>query len=181
MYIYDRNKNTKFRGDGLVLPVGIAPPTKAPLIEYAVPAQVLITDGQDATSWVADGGVTVMATADRTTASNPTISAIRYFSGTTGWALITPALGTATEWPGERMGVILASGAANQETVYVREIHAAIPSTTIAAIQYDSGSTGPCAIVLTNNVQPMERNTQIVIAGEVIRVLEVVPTPDAQG
>jgi hypothetical protein len=179
MYVYDQSKNTKMRGDGLVLPIGIAPPTQAPVIEYATPAQVLITDGQDATPWVADGGVTVMPTADRTGGSLPTIAGVAYFSGTTGWALITPNF--AAEWPGERMGMILASGAANQETVYVREIHPAIPATTIAAIQYDSGSTGPCSIVLTSNVQPMERNTQIVISGEVIRVLEVVPKPDATG
>ena len=51
-------------------------------------------------------------------------------------------------------------------------------ATTVAAVQYDSGASGPCAIVFVNCFSELMRNSLVSIGGEVIRILEVVPAPN---
>lgn len=124
------------------------------------------------------GGVaTALSTFDRTNSSTPTITLIQYNSGTSGWACIQPAI-TQPFWMGQWMQVILNSGGGNQETVVIREVHNAITTTTIQAIQYDSGVSGPCSIVLTGSPLGLDRNSLIVGAGETIRVLAVIQSPN---
>lgn len=177
MYVYDSAKMSKVRGDGLVVPIGIAPPVAAPTIDYGVPASVDVDTGQAVGSWTASGAATGPTLTDRTVSSTPTISSILYNSGSTGWACLSPVI-TNQSWLGDRMRVILNTGGGNQETVTVREIHPAIQSTTVAAIQYDSGTIGHCSLVLTNNVVGLARNSLITINAETVRVQEVLLSPD---
>jgi len=179
MYVYDSSKLSKVRPDGVVRNQGIAPPTYPPDADYGPPATVLIAEG-DVGTWVPAGSATVAtANTDRTFGSGCTINSILYNSGTTGWACINPIGTFSFFWSGERMQVILNTGGGNKETVTVREIHPAITSTTIQAIQYDSGTTGPCSIVLANTPLPLERNSLIRIGGtETVRVLSSTPSAD---
>ena len=172
MYVYDSNKQVKVRPDGLIREIGIAPPTRAPSIEYGIPAFVNIAAGQSASGWSTTGASSSPGLQDRTNSSAPTIAAILYNSGNTGWACINPVI-TQPFWMGIRMAVLLSS-----EEVVVREIHNAITATTVSAIQYDSGSTGLCSLVFTNNPTGLDRNSLIQIGSETVRVLEVILSPD---
>ncbi len=118
------------------------------------------------------GAATALSTFDRTNTSAPTITSIQYNSGNTGWACIQPNI-TQPFWMGQWMQVVL-----NAETVVVREIHNAITASSIQAIQYDTGSTGACSIVLAGSPIDLARNSLIVAGGETIRVLAVIPSPD---
>ena len=182
MYVFDKNKSTKVRADsalGVVIrSIGVAPPSTAPNIEYGVPADVDIATGQSTAGWTATGAASGINLADRTNSGTPAIVSVLYYNvGTTGWCCINPNI-TQPFWMGERMKVVLNPGGSNQETVVVRNILPAIQSTTIAQIQYDSGSSGFCSIVLTNNPYGLARNSLIQLDAEVVRVLAVVQSPD---
>lgn len=177
MYVYDANKNTKVRPDGLLRDVGIAPPSLAPVTEYGVPAFVHVTEGQSASGWAATGAAASPTATDRTGGASPTITSLLYNEGTTGWCCIHPS-DPVTRWTGQRMGIVLDSGGGNEETVIVREIHNAITSTTVEAINYDVGTDGLCSLVLTGSPIGLDRNSLISIGGEVIRVLSVIFAPD---
>ena len=180
MYVYDQNKLVKVRPDGQVRPIGVAPPSLPPTAEYGVPAMVTIADG-DVGTWVPDGTNCVSAAAggDRTFGASPFIDQVLYDSGNSGWCCINPAITSGSfYWAGDRMRVILNPGGPNQELVLVREINPAIASTTVQAIQYDSGSTGGCSIVLTGFPSGLARDSLIRIDAELIRVLAVVLSPD---
>lgn len=180
-YIYDADKQSKVRADGMVRAIGVAPPNAAPNADYGIPAWVEVTDGQATTGWAATGIDSGPTQEDRTNSDTDTLTTVIYDSGTTGWCCIQPAV-TMPFWMGERMQVILNTGQANVETVVVREIHNAITSTTIAGILYDSGTTGLCSIVLTGNPVGLDRNSLIQIVGgggtEIVRVLSVTLSPD---
>lgn len=176
MYVYDRNKSSKVDPNSVIRQIGIAPPSKAPNIEYGVPATVSITDGQSTAGWSATGASTGPTIGDRTNISNPSIVSIQYVSGSAGWCCINPNI-SQPFWMGSRMKVILNPSGGNQESVLVRDVLSAITNTTIAAIQYDSGTNGPCSLVLTGNPSGLVRNSLIELDSEVVRVLAVIPSP----
>jgi hypothetical protein len=185
MYVYDRLKMSKFRRDGVLRAIGVAPPTQAPVTEYGVPASVIINDGFSATGWANTGSATGgVSSGDRTNSSSYTIGFILYDSGSSGWACICPQSSSPqTYWMGERMQVVLNTGGGNQEKVTVREIHQPVGATTIEAIQYDSGNTGPCSLTLVGNPAGLERNSVIELDTgggnqESVRILEVNLSPD---
>jgi hypothetical protein len=184
MYVYDANKLSKVRPDGLVRPIGIAPPPIAPAIEYVQPAWVDVDTGQEDSGWTASGQLEDAGFGvDRTNGSGVTIGHILYNVGNTGWCCISPSMSDYQSfWMGARMKVNLQSG---PENVVVREIWKAIPDTAILGIQYDTGSTGMCSIVLQapiaalpGGVTGLSRNSLIQIESEVVRVLEVNLSPD---
>lgn len=133
--------------------------------------------GTNTVTFAVGGAATAIGTFDRTNSSAPSVASIQYNSGNTGWACLQPNI-TDPSWMGQWMQVILNSGGGNQETIVVREIHNAITATTIQAIQYDSGISGPCSLVLAGSPIGLDRNSLIVGAGETIRVLAVIPSPD---
>ena len=186
MYVYDANKNVKVRPDGTVVGIGIAPPLAPSLTEadYGTPATVDLDTGQSITGWTIHAGsaISVINLVDRQNGGASTIGSIVYNSGTTGWCCINPTNPTNTPWTGERMKILLNSGGGNQEIVVVREIHPAIVSTTVQAVQYDSGSTGMCSMVLTNSPVGLARNSLLSINNgtntDLVRVLAVIPNPD---
>jgi len=182
MYVYDVNKQEKVRPDGVVRPIGTAPPTGAPATEYGVPAMVTITDGDDVTGWVAWGSASAIGVlGDRTNAAAPSTYSVLYNSGSSGWACMRPNPGAGSFfWASPRMRITLDPGGGNEEKdVLVREIHPAIPATTISAIAYDSGATGMCSVVLANPSADLARNSLLLFdSTELVRVLAVVLSPD---
>ena len=177
MYIYDALKQSKTNGSGVVYPMGIAPPTSAPAIEYGIPASVEIADGQTTTGWTASGGASTPATATRVT---DTIGQILYNSGSTGWCCIVPSSGD--QQYGDRMQLTINSGGGTAEAAVIREYHpSAGANTTVAAIAYDSGSSGVCTLTLTANpIGVVERNSVVALGSgpTYCRVLEAILTPD---
>jgi len=183
MYIYDSLKSTKVQADSTLRPIGVVPPPTAPSTEYGPPAMAVILEGQDLTEggsgYGFSGNISSLTKNNREgTAVTSSISAIKYNSGSTGWACMVPASASPLTWAGARMRVQLNNGGGNQETVLVREIHPAISTTTIQGIAYDSGTTGGCSIVLAGSPEGIARNSLITIGGELIRVLSVNFSPD---
>ena len=183
MYVYDQNKLQKVRPDGTTRPVGVSPPSSSPGADYGPPAQISIIGGQslsDGTGYGHSGNISSITLNNREgTGVTSSISRIFYNSGTTGWACMIPTSSSPLTWAGERMWILLNSGGGNQETVLLREIHPAISTTTIQGIQYDSGSTGPCSIVLTGSPEGLDRNSLLFLTGtEYVRVLSVNLSPD---
>lgn len=178
MYVYDANKSAKINGSFTLRDVGVAPPSHAPSIEYGFPADVDVTTGQDATSWTATGDSSAPTTTDRTGGSD-TIQNILYNTGTTEWCCINPDT-SVTEWMGERMKVVLQFGG---EEVAIREIHTPVAAQVPVEIRYDSGTTGLCSIVLEKSPDGLARNSLMQFASdnEIVRILEVIPTPDGVG
>ena len=69
------------------------------------------------------------------------------------------------------------------EEVFVREVNPAVAATTIQGIQYDSGTSGTCSIVLTGSPSGLVRNSLLSITNgasqtDIVRVLEVNLSPD---
>jgi hypothetical protein len=182
MYVYDQDKQVKVRADGTLRAIGVTPPNAAPNIDFGIPASVAVETGNSAVGWtVSLPFVSITGGEDRTNGGAFTIANILYNSGTAGWACINPSAGV-TNWTGARMNIVLNSGGGNQETVTIREIHTPIATSYVQAIQYDSGSTGLCSLVLNGLPGGLDRNSLIQIADgthtDVIRVLSVVLSPD---
>jgi len=76
------------------------------------------------------------------------------------------------------MKITLDSGGGNEETVLLREIHLAIVSTTLAAIQYDAGVIGAASIVLTDSPTGLRRNSLIQVDTEIVKVESITPSAD---
>ena len=72
MYVYDQKRMMKLAPDLTLREIGIVPPSRAPSIEYGIPAMAVITDGFTAAGWTGTNG-TVGATGDRTGGAAPTI------------------------------------------------------------------------------------------------------------
>lgn len=186
-YIYDRNKQIKVRADRKVDEIGMAPPPPIIDAEYGPPAWVQIDNGQSAAGWAGSGSAGAPSTQSRFTIAIQT-STVLYNVGTTGWACIS-VIGFGGLTPlvsemGTRMRVTLNAGSGNAEEVTVREIHPSGLLTTIAGIQYDSGATGDCTIVLSK--QPvdssfLQRNQMLILGGtEHVRVLSSSLSPDGE-
>lgn len=183
MYVYDSAKQGKYSADGTARPIGSVPPSAAPIAEYGGPERVDINTGQSATSWVNGGAAGTITVGNRVA---PTDSAHRFALGcyydspsaTSGWACLQLDPTQNWSWAGERMLINYGAGG-SVELVSVREIHPAIEATTIAAIQYDSGTSGPCSIQLANSPPSLARNSLIQLnTGNVVRVLSVTPVTD---
>ena len=174
MYVYDANKQSKVRPDGAVRQIGVIPPSTAPDIELGVPATVDVNTGSSISgSWSTTGVAGVLSLQTRIGGLLATQNVI-YNSGSTGWCCISPNLGYATAGSNGWMKVVLNASYANEENVLVREVHPAITSTTVAAISYDSGTTGNCSVILTGYPTGLDRNSLIQIDSEVVRVLSVI-------
>ena len=176
MYVYDSSQSIKVRPDGLVQDVGAAP-TGPPAVTYGQPEEATVYElrSMSVGGWHAYGAASSPTAQDRTNTGAPTIQNILYDSGTTGWCCICPTSSVPFDWAGIRMRIVLQSGS---ELVAVRELHPAITTTTIQAIQYDAGTTGPCSIVLTGSPANLARNSLLKIGTEVIKVQAVVLSPD---
>lgn len=131
-----------------------------------------VVDSMDsAVGWTASAGVLTTPTRVSTT-----VSAILYDNGSTGYASIVPAAFTQNIQP----RILLTIGA---EMVQVHSVYNAIANTTIAAIRYASGSTGPCDIVLTTSSDALTQDALIRLDSggakdEYVRVEAVVEGPD---
>lgn len=170
MYVANNNKLVKVNAENVVQNVGIAPPASAPVAEIAPPYYrdvAMTTLG----AWVAGGTSGSASNPSRT--GTISIAFILYDSGNTGWACIEPnAIFPGLLHAGER---VVLNGA---ETVTIESVSNAITTTTISSILYDSGTTGPCSIVLGAQSQGLNRNSLLTLNAETVRVLSVTMGPN---
>jgi hypothetical protein len=167
LYIGDSTKIAKIKqGASATVNWGIAAPTKAPTINFGTPAYTTISDMESTSGWANGGTAGAVSNPSRV---STTIARIAYDSGSTGWASVEP---TATTEINE--GMFLIFGAS--ETAIVDMVLPAIPTTTVASISYDSGSTGACAIQLTATVEKkhIRKGSLLTIGSENVVVTDVI-------
>src|ERR1700685_3793740 len=70
MYVYDQNKQSKVRPDGVVRQIGVVPPSYAPVVDLGVPAWVQLVDGQSTTDWALAGVTNIISTMATTANGN---------------------------------------------------------------------------------------------------------------
>ena len=179
LYAADSARYMKARAvDGSVFQVGSVPPGGPCAAEIGIPlyAQVFNPQFED-TGWVAAGACATPTFPARVPVTT-TITEILYDSGATGWACVSFTNGSTggyPDWLAKGVRITLAAGFSNQETAVVSQlVQAALSSTTtIAAIQYDSGTTGAACVVLAANTANLERNALVELNTEFVRVLSV--------
>ena len=173
LYVSDSVRYSKVRAsDGVRFAVGTPPPGSPPKADIGPPLYSVLSDFDATTGWTAAGGAGTPSAVARVPAGTQT-AAVLYDSGSTGWACVaftnaTPPEPTAWLTKGARIIV-------NTEPQVVSDlIPASITgTTTIAAIQYDAGTTGLCCIVLAKNTSLLERNALLELNAEYVRVLSV--------
>lgn len=173
LYVADANKLGKAKAGSGFLNWGIASPivaATAALAQLQFNAYASLTTGA-ANSWTAGG--TTSVTAVNQSRTNTTITRILYDSGSAGWASIQPA-------SFQEINVGARVTLAASEQVLVEAVFEAAHTTTIAAIQYDSGSTGLCSIVLTATSKAgIRRDASLLLnSSEMVRILDVVEGPN---
>jgi hypothetical protein len=156
MYVGDANRMRKVLVDGTNYAMGIAPPVSPPDAELAIPAVTPIDDFEVVGSWTPGGTAGALSVITRTTFTLAFASfqekLLVYDNGTgPGWAsmvVLYPGIPPQeTMRPGQR--VTVSNGTLN-EIAQIQEIipPALSAPATIASIQYDSGTTGPCTVTL---------------------------------
>jgi hypothetical protein len=180
LYVSDSLRLRKTDVGGTDVPWGIARPA-VPLSLSTVEISALAFNNIQ--NFNSTAGLSSLGTASSPstfTKVNTTISQILYDSGSTGWALINPAAFTSDIQPLSR--IVIDSAGGSVETVLVESVYKAIPSTTIASITYDSGSTGLCTVVLADTPREgLVPNAMIRIASaENVRILSVTIGPNGQ-
>lgn len=171
-YVYDSQRLRKINVAGLNYQQGIQAPLRAPAVNLALPYWSLI-DNATSGGWTAGGTAGSVITTTRVPAST-TIGSIVYDTGSLGWATIAPSnSGVNYAFLGELIFLTLTS-----EVVIISDVRAGLAATTIAAIAYDSGSTGFCCIQPAGSWTGLRRDSMVVIGGESIRVLSVTQAPD---
>lgn len=153
--------------------MGIAAPS-APCSATLGGEPIKVLDDFDVTTgWAASAGV--ITNPDRI---NTTIAAILYDSGSTGYANIVPTSFTQDIQPDILLDV-------DGVQCKIHSVYPAITATTIASISYDSGSTGPCSMVLLtpSNILKQDALLRLDSGGpddEYVRVEAIIPGPAGQ-
>jgi hypothetical protein len=173
LYAYDSLKQAKYRTDGeTAQQIGIFPPRAEPFVVLQAPNINPLLDVTGVGSFTGSGAAGAPSLLTRL--SGTTIAAIAIEPGTTGWATIQPTNG-AGNYSAINTGMRIT---VNTETATVQQVYLALPSTTVSAILYDSGSTGFCTIVPAVAFQGLERGAMVVISGTPAIVESVTQGPD---
>jgi hypothetical protein len=179
LYVADRSRMRKAKstaaGDTFKsFPIGISPPLVPPTVSLDGPLVKVVSEFDATAGWTqgGDAGAPALLAGKRV---DTTITYILYDTGTTGFACVNPATLSAQLQAGMRLVV---NAAGTPETVTVEDVYPAITSTTISSIQYDSGTSGPCTIVLTAPSAALRKDSMLrIAAAENVRVLSVTAGP----
>lgn len=176
LYIMDTFKSGKLKVDGSFFNMGITAPTApATSVLGTIPFNVFASLSTGAANGWAIGGTTGAATTNQSR-TNTTITRILYDSGTTGWASIQPA-SFAEINIGSR--VIFNVGGGSVEQAIAEFVYPSAHTTSIAAIAYDSGTTGACSIVLTStSKEGLIKDACLVIDTEMVKISDVKQGPN---
>lgn len=178
MYVMDSLRSRKVRVNGDNYPMGVAPPNVAPTVALGPPLYTTISDFEAVGAWTVGGTAGAIAAATRLTGAT-TVTRILFDTATTGNASIQPS----TLDDNIQAGMFLTFGGGIAETIRVLKVLPAITSTTIAAITYDTGTSGLCTIQLTAPAANLDRDVLIRLASggatdEAVRVISATVGPD---
>jgi hypothetical protein len=179
LYVYDSMRQQRYKTDNATKQnIGIAAPTAEPSSARIQPLYDIVDNAANASLWssgtLSGGTADAISQTTRVPAST-TVAAILYDSGTTGMACISPAnSGVAYAWMQSGSMITVDS-----EAMVIEQVFQALSATTVAAIAYDVGSTGPCTIVPAIPLPGMARNMMILLNGATyVRVTSVTTGPD---
>ncbi len=181
MYIADSLKMCKVNAASVVRNIGIAPPLAEPAPEIGIPLYKVIDDCQATTGWTNGGTAGTISTGTRVPAACTLF--VIYDSGTTGWGTFSPSVASGDySWlkQGSRIVLTQSGGGMIAETITVEDTTADITSTTVAAVAYDSGTSGMATFALTNPTPGLKRNSLLQLNSIITRILSVTIGPDGQ-
>lgn len=144
MAVGDSAQMAKVAVDGTTYGLGIAAPTVAPTGDLGVPLYNVASDFEAISPWTPQGSVA--GAISLISRINTVIGQIIYDQGSSGWATVLLNAADANVQPG---CIVTVNGS---EQAFIQEVKPAVASTTIAAILYDSGSTGLCTIQPTSSL-----------------------------
>lgn len=179
-YIADATQMRKVDSNGNPSKMGIFPPIDIPAASLLHPLYRTHTAFDNASSWANHDSAGAVTLGARLT--SVVIDKILYLEtgGPQGkWALIGPKSGNYYNIVAG-MQITLNTGGGNAETTIVEEVHNITNSgVSIAAILYDDGvGPGLCTVQPTIALTGVRRNTGLMIAGELVRVISVTEGPD---
>lgn len=173
MFLGSDTRNSKFSTTGARTEWGIAAPLNPATVEEQGLSYALVDNCNANTGFTTVNGTNPPTATSRV---NTGVTAILYNTGSTGIASIVPT--AATNINAGMLLTVTQNPGSSEETI-VDSVYPAIATTTIAAINYDTGSTGPCTIVLTAPSTGLQRNSIIRLnSSEYVRVLSVSIGPD---
>lgn len=183
MYVFDSARNRKVSVTGVDKQIGLPPPADpptavlGPLIYNKLGDFFVSTGSWTNTEAAADGTASIAGGVSLVVGErvNTTITAIKYDTGSSGWACVYPAslanIGPYTQ---------LRADAGLSGDFLVVEVHRESSATTInntPGITYDSGSTGLCTIYPTDSLREITQNALVKLGtgggAEYVRVLSV--------
>jgi hypothetical protein len=169
LFIGSDTRNSKFSTTGARTEWGLAAPLSPPVVDTQGLSYALVDNCNAITGFTAGGVGGAFADTSRV---NTTILAILYDAAAPNMASVIP-----TSAANINAGMFLTFN--GTEETLVDEVLPTIATTTIAAINYDSGSTGPCTIVLTAPSTGLVRNAIVRLnSSEYVRVISVTEGPD---
>lgn len=175
MYVGDRTKMAKINVSGTARSVGIMPPISEPTAALGNPATLDVDTFQATTNWSADNTILDNTGLSIVARINTTVTAAigDVTGGGAGWYTITPAA-----MDGILPGTFVTFGTTGGSNKMVQTVRNAPFTTTVAAITYDSGTTGACSIQPTAAVD-IEVDSMVQLnAAEYVRVTSVTDAPD---
>lgn len=183
LYMADGTKAAKINTAGTVYQQGIAAPEQpvqpgAPILGQPL---LSIIDACDSTAgWNHAGTAGAVGTSQRLSTTIAAILAYRTIAAGTWCAMnLTAYTDAAMIQAGD---VALLGSGGSQETVAVHDVFdQSGVITTIAAIQYDFGSTGACTIQPAEVIADLTPGTIMAIGGEAVVITEVDAGPDEAG
>ena len=177
-YIYDSARQRRAKTDGTLQQIGIAAPRSEPSLLRAQPLYDIVDNAANAAIWsggTPSGGVVSAVSQVNRVTPGTSVASILYDSGTTGMAVIVPT-NVSASYAWMLAGSMISFGG---ETVVIEQAFRGTLSTTVAAIQYDTGSTGLATIVPAIPLPGLFRNMGVYLNGTTfVRVLSVTAGPD---
>jgi hypothetical protein len=176
LYVYDSLRQQRYKTDNTKQNIGIAAPTAEPSAKRIQPLYTVLDNaGSGWSGGTSSGGVTTGPFTVARVPASTTVLEILYDSSSTGMACIAPT-NSGANYTWMTAGSVCIIGA---ETVVLEQAFLSAYSTTVAAIAYDSGSTGLCTIVPAVPLPGLQRNMLVNLAsGTYARVLSVTSGPD---
>lgn len=163
LFLGNADRHSKIDDSGNRSNWGLPTPNAEPIADLEIPAFAVVDDCESTGGFVGTGGAVSLQSR-----VNTNIDYILYDSVPGRWACCSPAA-MDESWQ-EGMRVVMVT---NPEVIIVDRIFPAISDTTVQAIAYDSGTTGPCCIQLAVPTLGLVSDMLILLGAEPVRVESV--------
>lgn len=180
MYVSDGAKSSKVNTAGTVYGQGIYAPTQPPTAVLAAPNYSVIDPFSSATGWINTGTTGTITQGTRISTTISQIVVYQTASGGNWYSMVLTSYPYADAIQAGDIAVI--DTGSPEETVIIQAVYnQSGASTTIAAIVYDSGTTGLCTVQPTEVIVNLTPGMIFDIGGDYVVVTEVEEGPATTG